>query len=47
MDRAMDEHFGYEAADAVEEVLATLALDVKHDIVGWTAGRRTGASTQR
>jgi hypothetical protein len=38
MDRKIDEHFGYEAADNVEGVLATLAPDATHDIVGWPAG---------
>lgn len=35
MDSKIDEHFGYEARDDVEGVLATLAPDVEHDIVGW------------
>src|SRR3954471_15023774 len=34
MDRKIDEHFGFEARDDVEGVLATLAPDVEHDIVG-------------
>ena len=38
MDRKIDEHFAYEAADNVEGVLATLAPDVEHDIVGWPTG---------
>lgn len=38
MDRKLDEHFGYEARDDVEGVLATLAPDVEHDIVGWPGG---------
>ena len=38
MDQKLDEHFGYEAADDVEGVLATLAPEVEHDIVGWPAG---------
>lgn len=38
MDAKLDEHFGFEAADNVEGVLATLAEDVEHDIVGWPAG---------
>jgi predicted ester cyclase len=38
MDRRLDEHFGYEARDDVAGVLATLAPDVEHDIVGWPAG---------
>lgn len=38
MDAKLDEHFGFEAKDDVEGVLATLAEDVEHDIVGWPAG---------
>ena len=38
MDRKIDEHFGFEALDNVEGVLATLAPDVEHDIVGWPTG---------
>lgn len=38
MDRKMDEHFAFEAADDVEGVLSTLTADVMHDIVGWPAG---------
>ena len=42
MDRAIDEHFGFEAADDVEGVLATLTPDVVHDIVGWPGGPSHG-----
>ena len=38
MDRKIDEHFGFEARDDVEGVLATLAPDAEHDIVGWPSG---------
>jgi predicted ester cyclase len=38
MDAKLDEHFAFEAADDVGGVLATLAEDVEHDIVGWPAG---------
>lgn len=38
MDAKLDEHFGFEAADDVEGVLATLASDAAHDIVGWPPG---------
>ena len=38
MDRKIDEHFGYEAADDVEGVLATLAPEAVHDIVGYPTG---------
>ena len=47
MDRAMDAHFGFEAADNVEGVLATLADDVEHDIVGWPPGPSHGREATR
>lgn len=47
MDRAIDEHFGYEAADNIEGVLATLASDVTHDIVGWPSGPTHGRENAR
>ena len=42
MDRTIDDHFGFEANDDVEGVLATLAADVEHDIVGSPAGPTHG-----
>ena len=47
MDRAIDEHFGYEARDDVEGVLTTLAPDAQHDIVGWPSGPTTGRDHAR
>jgi uncharacterized protein len=47
MDRAIDEHFGYEANDDIEGVLATLAQEVTHDIVGWPAGPTYGRENAR
>lgn len=47
MDRRLDEHFGFEAADDVEGVLATMADDVEHDIVGWPAGPTLGRHNAR
>lgn len=47
MDRKIDEHFGYEAADDVEGVLATLAPDAVHDIVGWPGGPTRGREGAR
>jgi uncharacterized protein len=47
MDRRLDEHFGYEARDDVAGVLATLAPDVEHDIVGWPAGPAHGREAAR
>ncbi|KAF0132920.1 MAG: hypothetical protein FD139_3128 [Methylocystaceae bacterium] len=47
MDRKIDEHFGFEATDDVEGVLATLAPDVEHDIVGWPTGPTHGRAAAR
>jgi ketosteroid isomerase-like protein len=47
MDRAIDEHFGYEACDDVEGVLATLAHDVDHDVVGSPTGPVRGRDEAR
>jgi len=47
MDRSIDEHFGYEAHDDVEGVLATLAPDIEHDIVGWPSGPTSGREAAR
>jgi len=38
MDAKIDEHFGFEARDDIEGVLATLDADVEHDVVGWPTG---------
>ncbi len=47
MDQKIDEHFHYEATDNVEGVLATLAPDVDHDIVGWPTGPTRGRANAR
>jgi hypothetical protein len=47
MDRKLDEHFGFEAQDNVEGVLATLAADVEHDVVGWPGGPVRGRDSTR
>lgn len=47
MDRRIDEHFGFEAADNVEGVLSTLTPDVTHDIVGWPTGPTKGREGAR
>lgn len=47
MDRKIDEHFGFEATDNIEGVLATLAEDVTHDIVGWPSGPTHGREGAR
>jgi hypothetical protein len=47
MDAKMDEHFAYEQRDDVEGVLATLAPDVEHDIVGAPTGPTHGRESAR
>ena len=47
MDRTIDEHFGFEAADDVDGVLATLATDATHDIVGYPTGPTRGRANAR
>ena len=47
MDRKIDEHFHFEATDNVDGVLATLAPDVEHDIVGWPTGPTHGPAAAR
>src|SRR5688500_12544916 len=47
MDRKIDEHFRFEAADNVEGVLATLAPDATHDIVGYPTGPTHGRENAR
>ena len=47
MDRKLEEHFGFEAADDVEGVLATLAPDATHDIVGFPTGPTRGRANAR
>ena len=47
MDAKMDEHFAFEGRDDVEGVLATLADDVEHDIVGWPLGPTHGREGAR
>jgi uncharacterized protein len=47
MDEKMGEHFAFEGQDNVEGVLATLADDVEHDIVGWPFGPSQGREGAR
>ena len=47
MDRRIDEHFGFEAADDIDGVVATLAPDAEHDIVGWPTGPTRGRAAAR
>lgn len=47
MDRKIDEHFHFEATDDVAGVLATLAPDAEHDVVGWPTGPSHGRENAR
>jgi uncharacterized protein len=47
MNRKIDEHFSFEAADDVDGVLATLAPDATHDIVGYPTGPTRGRENAR
>ena len=47
MDRKIDEHFGFEASDNIGGVLATLAPNAIHDIVGWPSGPTHGRENAR
>jgi predicted ester cyclase len=47
MNRKLDEHFHFEATDDVEGVLATMAQDVEHDIVGSPTGPTRGREGAR
>ena len=47
MDAKLDEHFAFEAADDIEGVVATLAPDATHDIVGYPAGPTRGRDAAR
>lgn len=47
MDAALDQHFRFEMTDDVEGVLATLADDAEHDVVGWPTGPSHGRAEAR
>jgi hypothetical protein len=47
MDAKIDEHFGFEQADDVAGVLATLTPDCEHDIVGSPTGPTVGPDGAR
>jgi ketosteroid isomerase-like protein len=47
MDRIVNEHFGYEATDDVDGVLATLTDDVVHHVVGSPWGELVGKDAVR
>ncbi len=47
MDRIIDAHFAFEVRDDVDGVVATLAPDAEHDIVGWPSGPTRGRDGAR
>ena len=47
MDQKIADHFAYEANDDIEGVLATLADDATHDVVGWPKGPSHGRDAAR
>ena len=47
MDQKIDEHFDFEGRDDVKGVLATLAPDATHDIVGYPTGPTVGHEAAR
>ncbi len=47
MDAMIDTHYSYEGNDDVEGVLATLAEDATHDVVGWPPGPSHGREAAR
>jgi predicted ester cyclase len=47
MSKKIDEHFAFEANDDVEGVLATLAEDAVHDVIGWPPGPSQGRESAR
>ena len=47
MNQRIDEHFHFEATDDIGGVLATLAPDAEHDIVGWPSGPTRGRDNAR
>jgi ketosteroid isomerase-like protein len=47
MDRLIEEHFAYEAADDVEGVLSTVTDDIVHDVVGFPGGPQHGKEAVR
>lgn len=47
MNRKIDEHFAYEGSDNVAGVLATLAPDATHDVIGYPTGPSIGRDAAR
>lgn len=47
MDRAVNEHFGYEAADNLDGVMASLADTAEHEVVPSAVGIQRDKATVR
>jgi ketosteroid isomerase-like protein len=47
MDRLIDDHFAYEAADDVDGVMSTVTDDIEHDVVGYPPGPQQGKAAVR
>jgi uncharacterized protein len=47
MDQKMDQHFAFEGSDDIDGVLATLAPDATHDVIGWPTGPSHGRDAAR
>jgi len=47
MDRVIEQHFAYEAADDVDGVMSTMTDDIVHDVVGFPGGPQRGREAVR
>lgn len=47
MDRLLEQHFAFEAADDIEGVLSTFTDDIEHDVVGFPPGPQRGKEAVR
>lgn len=47
MDRLVDEHFGFEATDDVDGVMATLSADARHEVIPSPVGELTEPAQMR
>jgi ketosteroid isomerase-like protein len=47
LDQLVDEHFGFEAADDVDGVMATLTEDAEHEVIPSPVGALTDPTRQR
>jgi len=47
MDRVIEQHFAYEAADDVDGVMSTMTDDIVHDVVGLPTGPNVGPAAAK